>query len=120
MSDLHKRLRADLTDALRARDRESVRVLRTVLAAIANAEAQPAADLTAMSLRSEGVIAGAVDGVAAAEVARRDLDTAAVRAIVQAERDERVTSAEDLAGRGAAAAAAALRAEAAFLDRYVG
>ena len=58
MSDLHKRLRADLTDALRARDRESVRVLRTVLAAIANAEAQPAADLTPMSLRSEGVIAG--------------------------------------------------------------
>ena len=95
-------------------------MLRTVLAAIANAEAQPDVDETPMSLRWDGVIAGAADGVAAADVARRDLDAHEVRAIVAAERHERLASADDLTTRGALDAAEALRLEAAFLDRYLG
>ena len=104
---------------MRERDRELTRVLRTVLSAIGNAEAQPDLDETPMSLRSVGVIAGAVEGVAAAEMVRRELDAREVRAIVEAERDERLTSADDLAGRGAAEAAGVLRTEAALLDRYL-
>jgi uncharacterized protein YqeY len=119
VADLHQLLRDDLSAALRARDRDTVRVLRTVLSAVANAEAQPDHDATPLSLRSEGVIAGAADGVAAAEVARRDLGEQEVRAVVQAERAERLAAADDLAARGAVDAAEALRAEATLLERYV-
>jgi uncharacterized protein YqeY len=119
-ADLPDRLRQDLTAAMRERQRESVRVLRTALSAIANAEAQPNPDETPTSTRSSGPIAGAADGLGAAEVARRELDPSEIRAIVQAERDERLTAADGLAARGALDAADALRAEAALLDRYLG
>ena len=117
--DLPVRLRQDLTAAMRERDRDSVRVLRTVLSAIANAEAQPDLDETPTSSRSSGPIAGAVDGLGGAEVARRELGVSDVRAIVLAERDERLAAADDLDARGARDAADALRAEAAFLERYL-
>ena len=118
-SDLSDRLRADLTAGMRERDRERVRVLRTVLSAIANAEAQPDLDATPTSLRSEGPIAGATDGLSA-DVARRELDETQIRAVVAAERDERLASADDLESRGAGEAAGVLRAEAALLDGYLG
>jgi len=117
--DLTARLRQDLTTARRERDRDAVRVLRTVLSAIVNAEAQPDVDGRPTSLRSEGAIAGAASGLGAAEVPRRELDAHDVRAIVEAERAERLASADDLAGRGAAGAADGLRAEAALLERYL-
>lgn len=104
---------------MRERDRAAVRVLRTVLAAIANAEAQPDLDETPVSLRSEGPIAGAVDGLTAADVVRRSLTEAEVRALVMAERDERLAAADDLAGRGAGEAATALRDQAALLEVYL-
>jgi uncharacterized protein len=104
---------------MRSGDHESVRVLRTVLSAIANAEAKPDVDPTPLSLRSGGVIAGAADGVGAAEVARQILGPQAERAIVEAERDERLASADQLASRGALDVAGALRAEAALLNRYI-
>lgn len=90
MTNLHARLREDLTVALRERDRKKVRVLRTVLSAIANAEAQPASE--GAPAPSDGPIAGASLGVGATEVARHDLDAEQVRAIVRTERDERVAT----------------------------
>ncbi|GAA1799083.1 hypothetical protein GCM10009795_050690 [Nocardioides hankookensis] len=119
MADLPRRLRDDLTAALRARDKDAVRVLRTALAAIANAEAQPEVDETPTSLRSEGVIAGASEGLGSADVARKELGPDDVVAIVRAERDDRLASADDLEGRRAGEAAKALRADAALLDRYL-
>lgn len=116
MSDLQDRLRGDLTAALRARDRVTAGVLRTALSAIANAEA---VDDTSVSPRSEGVIAGAAPGLGAADVARRELTAADVHSIVAGERDERLASAADLDARGASDAAAALRAEAALLEKYL-
>lgn len=86
VSDLADRLRADLTTALRARDRASASVLRTVLGAIANAEAVPVPQ--AAPPVAEGPIAGAVLGLGAAEVPRRELTEDDVRAIVRAERDD--------------------------------
>ena len=41
MTTVTDRLRSDLRDAMRARDRDAVTALRTALAAIANAEAPP-------------------------------------------------------------------------------
>ena len=119
MQDLHVRLHDDLTAALRARDGRKVRVLRSVLAAIANAEARTDVEQTPTSLRSAGGIAGAAAGIGAAEVDRRTLTTQDLVAIVAAERDERLTAADDLTGRGAPAAAEDLRAEAALLAPYL-
>ena len=43
VSALTDRIRGDLTEAMRSRDRTTAAVLRTLLATISNAEAQPAA-----------------------------------------------------------------------------
>lgn len=83
------RLRADLTAAMKARDTDTVRVLRVVLAAVANAEAQPAGGAAPTSLTVSGGIAGAASGLGAAEVERRTLTDSDVRAIIRAEREER-------------------------------
>lgn len=119
MPDLRDRLQRDLTEAVRQRNREQMRVLRTVLSAIANAEAPPISDETPTSLRSEGPIAGARNGLAAAEIPRRELNAEDVHAIVAAERDERIAAADTLATRGALKAADSLRSEAAILQRYL-
>lgn len=119
MTDLHVRLRDDLATAMRERDRETVRALRTVLSALANAEAQPVDDSQPTSHVASSPIAGASTGLGATEAARRELDEHEVRAIVRAERDERIAAADDLAKRGAAEAAADLVTEASVLDRYL-
>lgn len=119
VSELTSRLRADLTVARRERDESTARVLRTVLAAIANAEAQPVDDSTPASKATSSRIAGAADGLHAAEVDRRELSEVDVRAVVTAERDERLSAAEHLAESGADDAARTLRDEAGLLERYL-
>lgn len=119
MTSLPERLRADLTAAMRAKDRETVKVLRTVLSAIANAEAQPRADDVPPSLVSDGPIAGATDGLGSAEVERRVLSADDLRAIVTSERTERLETAALLATNGADDRAAVLRGEAELLERYL-
>ncbi|WP_196780836.1 GatB/YqeY domain-containing protein [Nocardioides sambongensis] len=119
MSQLQARLREDLGTALRARDRATAGVLRTALAAIANAEAQPVPVGTSPMSTSEGPIAGAALGVGAAEVARRELSEADVQAVVARERDERLATAVELAAHGREAAAEQLRHEAALLGHYL-
>ena len=89
MLDLVERLRADLTTAMRARDTETVRVLRVVLGAVAHAEAQPVGDGPPTSLTTSPHIAGAAAGLGAAEAERASLSEDDVRAILRAERDER-------------------------------
>ena len=119
MQDLQARLRADLTTALRTRDGRLVRVLRSVLSAIANAEARTDVEVTPRSLRSAGGIAGATAGIGATDVPRQALTEDDLVAIVAAERNERLAAADDLAGRGALQAAQDLRAEADLLARYL-
>jgi uncharacterized protein YqeY len=119
MEGLTGQLRADLVTAMRARDRTTVRVLRTVLSAIADAEAQPDTDATPTTSRSEGGIAGATAGLGAADVAGRDLTEGDTLAVLTAERNERLASADALGARGAIEAAEDLRAEAAVIDRYL-
>lgn len=89
MSSLVDRMRADLTAAIRARETDTVRALRVVLGAVANAEAQPINDTVPTSLTTAGGIAGAADGLGAAEIERRELTEDDVRGIIRAERQAR-------------------------------
>lgn len=115
MTDLVETLRADLTAALKGRDRVAARVLRSTLSAIANAEAQPAQEIDAST--GDGPIAGAASGLGAAEVERRALSAGDVVEIVAAERAERLESAARIEEAGGDASA--LRAELAVLDGYL-
>ena len=110
-------LRQDLAAALKARDRARAGVLRTLLSAVANAEAQPA---DSSMQADEGPIAGAVTGLGAAEVDRRQLTAADVRAVIAGEHAERLRAAADLDAHGATDAAEALRVEARLVASYLG
>lgn len=116
MTGLQARLRADLLTARKARDTTATGVLRSTLAAIANAEALP---VTEAALSADGPIAGAAVGVGATEAARRDLTDEDVRGIISAEQTERRAAATDLDSHGAGERAEQLRAEAELLAVYL-
>lgn len=126
MTGLQARLRADLLTARKVRDTTATAVLRSTLAAIANAEALPvtetalATDGTASSSTSaQGPIAGAATGVGATEAARRDLSDEDIREIISAEQTERRAAAADMESHGAGEKAEQLRAEAELLGAYL-
>jgi uncharacterized protein YqeY len=82
---MRKRLRAALPAALKQRDAVLVKVLRTTLAALDNAEAVPVRgrDHTSHAVEATRV------GVGAGEVARRNLSSEDVERLVRAEVSER-------------------------------
>lgn len=108
---LKERLRADLRAAMQARAADRVRLLRALIAALDNAEAVPVEGMHDFSLP-------ATSGEGAGEVARRELDTAAVEALLVAEADAREAAAGEYEHHGRAEEAARLRAEAALIRRY--
>ncbi|OMC50601.1 glutamyl-tRNA amidotransferase [Mycolicibacterium fortuitum] len=110
------RLRASLLVARKSRDTVSVTAIRSALSAIDNAE-MPQADQT--DTRIGGAIAGAVSGVGSTEVARRALSDAEIRALVQAEVDERRTAAAEYIANGHHDRAADLQLQAAFLTQLL-
>ena len=104
---LKQRLRADLKAAMQARATDGVRVLRTLIAAVDNAEAVPGEHKNIQRAFGE-------PGV---EVARRELHDADLAALLDREIGERLAAAggydasrPDLAAR--------LRAEAALIGGY--
>lgn len=106
-------LRARLKEGLRRQDPASVAVIRSTLAAIDNAEAPDLKDApAAQSL----VIAGAVIGLGAGEVARRRLSPAEVTAIVEREEREHRDAAATYDSLGRASDAQTLRGQADLLD----
>jgi uncharacterized protein YqeY len=105
--NLRETMQRDLKAAMAARDRTTVAVLRTTLAAMSNAEAVSAEG----SRPSLGVFANEVD--------RNELDDADVRSIIQRERAELQASADEYDTVGQTEAAAGLRAQVAVLDRYL-
>jgi len=111
------RLRDALLAARKARDSVRVSALRSALSAIDNAETPDDVDIAAPA---SGTVAGAVVGLGAAEVARRELSDAQIRALVRTEVDERLTAAEDVAAGGHNERATTLRAEAAVLTGLLG
>jgi uncharacterized protein YqeY len=110
-------LRADLTAAMKARDRDAVTALRTAIAAIDNAEAVE--DDGLHNSRTGRHVAGAAPGVGSTEAARRDLTTRDVRAILRAQIADRIIEAATYDGHGQTQAADRLRREANALTRFI-
>jgi uncharacterized protein YqeY len=106
---LKLRLRADLNAAMRARAADEVRLLRTLIAALDNAEAVAEPPKTFGS-RAFGDPSG--------EVARREIHGQALDALLLAEIDGRLTAAEDYDRHGQDTEAARLRREAELIARY--
>lgn len=117
MTEIRAALRADLTAAMKARDRDAVSALRTAIAAIDNAEA--IATDADHGGQTSGDIAGAVGGVGSTESARRDLTTPDVRAVLRAQVTDRITEAARYDAYGQSPAADRLRREASALMKYI-
>jgi len=107
-------LRANLLTARKQRDAIRVSALRSALSAIDNAET-PDGDVPAAGALSDSAV-----GPGSAEVARRLLSDAEIRALLTAEVDERQTAAAQLASNGADERASTVRAEAAVLIDLLG
>lgn len=112
------RLRGALTPAMRARDTAAVAALRSALAALDNAAAVPTG-AGAGPVASSARVAGAVAGLGAAEVPRRELTEAEQVAIVRTEVAEREAAAADCDRAAQPDHAARLRAEAAALTPHL-
>jgi uncharacterized protein YqeY len=97
------RLRADLLLSMRAGDKLDMRVIRTLLAALDNAEAVAIGDAPPEST----------------EVPRRELAQEEVRAHLREEVESRLRAADDLDGFHRSDRAEALRAEAEVARRYL-
>jgi len=116
MEPLRERLRAALLVARKERDAVTVSALRTALAAVDNAEAVAP---PAPGPLAEGVIAGAVAGVGATDVARAELTDDEATAIVAAEVAERRAAADDYRAAGHPDRADRLTAEADALAQHL-
>lgn len=115
---MREELRTALTGALRSRDKVAIGALRSAIAAIDNAEAVPADTPLAASPGGEHV-AGAVLGAGTADVPRRELTAADLRAIVTAEITDRQRHAAKYDELGQPAPAERLRAEAQVLQELL-
>ena len=109
-SALKDRLRADLKSAMQAKASAEVGLLRTLIAALDNAEAVPGVAYTALP---------GTFGDGANEVSRLELDDAAVEALLAREVEERLAAAADYERRDRAEDAARLRDEAALVSGYL-
>jgi uncharacterized protein YqeY len=105
---LPDRVQADLLVARNARDEHAVRALRTLLAALSNAEAPPAPVTSSVELREPGLV----------EHERLVLTDVDHRRILDEEIARRDAAATEYDAIGQAHAAAAVRAERAVLERY--
>lgn len=112
-------MRADLTAAIKSRDRVAMTALRSALAAIENAEAI-SSDQQSVTTEDGAQVAKAALGVGAAEAQRRQLTEAELETIVQSEVDERSRAAAEYERHGRAEHATKLRGEADVLSRYLG
>ncbi len=106
---LKDRLRTDLKIAMQAKASGEVRLLRTLIAALDNAEAVP---------REDGNNLPVAFGDASGEVARLRLDAAAVDDLLAAETEARLTAAADYERHNRPGEGARLRHEAELIARY--
>jgi uncharacterized protein YqeY len=115
-SALRERLRADLTGAIKGRDKATAGVLRVALAALENAEAVDLAAGADRNLAIEQIPVGA----GATEARRRALTEAQELELLAAEMAERESAAEQYDRAGQSARAEQLRAESRVLAAYLG
>lgn len=115
---LRSLLRTDLVAAMKARRTEAVSALRTAIAVIDNAEAVNTPAQASVHTVSEHV-AGARTGVGSTEAERRILSLDDVRALLQAQVDDRTGEADRYDTYGQRDAALRLRREADVLRQYL-
>jgi hypothetical protein len=113
---LRTRLRGDLRAAMKAQRQDEMAALRTLISAIDNAESVE--DASSPPLSSSEHVAGAVQGVGAADAARRSLSEHDLQRIIEAELWERDAQAERLTLLGRVDDASRLRIEADVIARY--
>lgn len=116
-------LRGELLTARKQRDTVRVAALRSALAAVDNAETPESTVVSAQPGRPgtpTGTVAGSVQGLGAAEVARRVLSDEQIRSLLTAEVDERVGAAATADAGGFPDRAATLRGEAEVLEALLG
>lgn len=113
---LRTRLRGDLRAAMKAQRRDEMAALRTLIAAIDNAESVE--DASSPPLSSSEHVAGAVQGLGAADAAPRSLSEHDLQRIIEAELWERDAQAERLTLLGRVDDASRLRIEADVIARY--
>jgi len=117
MSDIRGRSQRALRAAMKARDTVAVSALRSVLAAIANAEAVPQSlDASSPTVTANQYIAGSTAGLAATEAGRRELTGEEVAGIVRAEAAERRAAARQYQAAGQAEQAGRLLREAQVIE----
>jgi uncharacterized protein YqeY len=120
MSDVRERLQQALRAAMKARDTVAVSALRSVLAAIANAEAVPPPsvppDGSAPAVTGNQYVAGSTAGLAATEAGRRELTSDEITGIVLAEIAERQAAARQYHAAGQAEQAGRLLREAQVIE----
>jgi hypothetical protein len=113
---LRARLRGDLRAAMKAQRRDEMAALRTLIAAIDNAESVEDAALPPPS--SGEHVAAAVRGLGAGDAARRSLSERDLQRIIETELWERDAQAQRLTLLGRADDATRLHREAAVIARY--
>jgi uncharacterized protein YqeY len=114
--ELRAAMREDLTAAIKARESDHVSALRTAIAAIDNAEAVEATQVSETATSEH--FAGAHVGLGVTEADRRHLGINEIRDILRAQITERDAEADRYEVLGKADAAARLRREAAALRQY--
>lgn len=114
---LRSRLRRDLGDAMKARQRDSVAALRNLMAAIDNAEATGVHGGSANN--SPGVhIAGATTGVGSSEAERRRISATELSQILDTEITDLEEQADVYDSAGRTEDAAILRFQASVISLY--
>ena len=113
---LRSRLRYDLRAAMKAQERDEMSALRSLIAAIDNAEA--ADEASPVLPPSSEHVAGGVVGLGAGEAERRRLSERDLQRVIEAELWERDAQAERLTLLGRVDDASRLRVEADVMARY--
>lgn len=117
---MRQRLQADLREAMKARDKAKLDIVRGLISAIDNAgavalDSPEARDYANVEGRSQHV----VTGVGKTEVTRRVLDANDIAALFKREAAERRSAADDIARHGRADDAEELRAGAVLIESYL-
>ena len=107
---LRQKMKIDLMNAMKAREQLKVATLRSVLAALDNAEAVPAVERPRLTAPVIGQ---------SQEVPRRVLSEEDIRTIIQREADERNAASTEYARLGQAEESARLQAAAALIATYL-
>lgn len=114
------RLRADLTAAMKARDADAVSVLRTLIAAIDNAEAIPVSAGAEAASAGGWAISGASTGVGSTEAARRVLTDDEVARLIASHLADYEIASEQARTHGHSDRAERLQRQAETIRAFVG